>query len=444
VQPAWRREGTLYVLGVDGLTLDVIEPMLAQGDLPNLARLVAEGCWGRLRTISPTVSPVIWTSISTGCHQRLHGIDGFHYYSMFGRRLSGATLRRARKVGLKALLKGLKHVGLMPAHLFDARDVRRKRFWEILSDAGEGVGLVNWYHTWPAAPVNGFVISDRLVHWRVTARRRRARPEGELTFPPELLEEADQLSLDPEHVPLEELRRFANVPDTELQEFLRAAFARHDVRSELRFIAAQDLSCWRLFDHCLSRFTDLTVAAAYLRGTDLAQHAAAQYVPWFRDVPVSDEERRRYGQTVLQAYRRADGFIGSVLARMGPEDTLLVISDHGCGYQKDRGNYGHTRGEPPGVLYAYGREFARGRQIADASIYDVAPTLLRICGFPSAREMEGKCLEDILAPEFRREHPPLEPIEGYGPPERRPCVSRKSRELDKEVMDHLRGLGYSD
>jgi hypothetical protein len=67
--------------------------------------------------------------------------------------------------------------------------------------------------------------------------------------------------------------------------------------------------------------------------------------------------------------------------------------------------------EPPGVFCAFGREFARGRQIADADIYHVAPTLLRICGFPPAREMEGKCLEDILSPEFHCEHRPLEPIE---------------------------------
>jgi hypothetical protein len=431
-------------MGVDGLTLDIIGPMMEEGDLPNLARVAAEGCWGRLRTISPTNSSIIWTSIATGCHHRDHGIDGFEYYRLFGRRLSRTTLQKARKIGLEALLKGWKHVGLMSSHLLDGRDVRRKRFWEILSDAGERVGIVNWLHTWPAEPLNGFVVSDRLLDWRLRAKTGRARAEEHLTWPPELMEAVSELVVSPDKLPLEELRRFVNMPDAELQEFLSADFVRHDMRTELGFIVAQDPSCWRMFEHCLRACPGLTVAAAYFRSTELSQHSAFQYVPWSRHMPVTEEDRRRYGQTVLQAYRRADGFVGNVLTRMRPEDTLLVVSDHGFGYQEERGKYGHMRGEPPGVLYAYGNEFSRGRQIPDADIYDIAPTLLRICGLPPAREMQGSCLEGILTPEFRREHPPLDPIESYGPPARLPRVAHKSKELDEKVTAHLRALGYFD
>ena len=54
--------------------------------------------------------------------------------------------------------------------------------------------------------------------------------------------------------------------------------------------------------------------------------------------------------------------------------------------------------------------------IRDASVYDVAPTVLRVCGLPSALDMEGRCLEETLTPEFRRQHPPLRQIPTYGPP----------------------------
>jgi predicted AlkP superfamily phosphohydrolase/phosphomutase len=444
VRPAWRRKGTVYVVGCDGLTLDVIAPMIREGDLPHLARIEREGCHGRLATISPTNSSVIWTSISTGCHYRDHGIDGFDYYQLFGKGITRSSLRTAKKLGLKGLAKALQRVGLMSSHLFSGRDVKRKRFWEILSDAGWRVGVVNWWHAWPAQPVNGFIVSDRLLHWRLTAKSNRPRPEKQLTFPPELLDEASKVAISPDEVPPDEIRRFANVTEAEAQEFLDSDFARHEVRSELRFVIALDLSCRRVFEHCLRAYPDLALAAVYFRGPDVAQHCAFQYAPWARHVPVSAEERRRFGQVVPETYRMADRFMGSVLARMRPEDTLFVVSDHGFGFRKERGKYTHLRGQPPGVLYAFGNEFLPGKQIADADIYDVAPTLLRICGFPPAREMPGSCLEDILTPEFRRERPPLEPIASYGAPRRSDEVLERSRDLDEKVTEQLRALGYFD
>jgi len=444
VQPAWKRAGRVYLLGVDGLTLDVIAPMIQQGDLPHLARIEHEGCHGRLGTISPTNSSVIWTSISTGCHHRDHGIDGFDYYQLFGRRISRTTLRTAKKLGLKGLFTALKHLGLMSSHLFNGRDVKRKRFWEILSDAGRRVGVVNWWHAWPAQPINGFVVSDRLLHWRLTAKSNRPRPEKQLTFPPELLEEASKVTISPDEVPADEIRRFADVTEAEAQELLDSEFARHDVHSELRFVIALDLSCRRVFEQCLDAYPDLDLAAVYFRGPDVAEHCAFQYAPWARHMQVSPEDRRRFGQVVPETYRMADRFIGSVLARMQPEDTLLIASDHGFGFSEERGKYTHLRGQPPGVLYALGREFLSGKVIADADIYDVAPTLFRICGLPPALEMPGSCLEDILTPEFQREHPPLDPIPTYGTPRSSAEAPERSRDLDKKVTEHLRALGYFD
>jgi hypothetical protein len=137
------------------------------------------------------------------------------------------------------------------------------------------------------------------------------------------------------------------------------------------------------------------VAALYLRGTDVAQHAAFQFAPCAREAQVPEEDRRRFAQVVPQTYRTVEGFVGGILSRMGPQDALMVISDHGFAFQKKRGSYGHA-------------------------------------------------LEEAFTPEFRREHPPLEPVASYGTPQSRAATPAPSREVEEKIKEHLRGLGYFD
>ena len=55
----------VVMIGIDAACWEVIDPHLASGRLPNLARLMEEGTWGPLRSLHYT-SPALWTSISTG------------------------------------------------------------------------------------------------------------------------------------------------------------------------------------------------------------------------------------------------------------------------------------------------------------------------------------------------------------------------------------------
>ncbi len=139
--PGRRRTGTLYLVGVDGLTLDVIEPMARQGELPNLRRLAAEGAHGPLSTIEPTNSALLWTTIATGRHHRDHGIDGFTSYRLLGLDISRTALRRARKLGLRRPIKWLQAANWLKRQMLDSRCVRCKTLWDIISQAG---GASSW------------------------------------------------------------------------------------------------------------------------------------------------------------------------------------------------------------------------------------------------------------------------------------------------------------
>ena len=67
--PAQTRE-RVYILGFDGMDPDVVDRLIAQGKLPNLAWMKQHGAMRRLETTNPAQSPVAWSSFSTPCAPR--------------------------------------------------------------------------------------------------------------------------------------------------------------------------------------------------------------------------------------------------------------------------------------------------------------------------------------------------------------------------------------
>jgi len=64
-------------LGFDGQDARITERMMAEGKLPNLARLAERGSYHRLRTTFPSITPVAWSSFSTGTNPGRHNIFDF-------------------------------------------------------------------------------------------------------------------------------------------------------------------------------------------------------------------------------------------------------------------------------------------------------------------------------------------------------------------------------
>src|SRR3954466_2921664 len=66
----------VFVLGLDGATWDVLRPLVDQGALPHLTRLMEQGAAGTLRSVFPPLSPVAWTGVMTGKNSGKHGALG--------------------------------------------------------------------------------------------------------------------------------------------------------------------------------------------------------------------------------------------------------------------------------------------------------------------------------------------------------------------------------
>ena len=121
----------VLVIGLDGVTFDLLGPWIEAGELPNLRRLMEQGAWGRLQTTMPPISSSSWSSFLTGVNPGKHGIFDF-----------------ARRVP-----------GTYDQELTNAARRHGRSLWRILSDAGRRVGVVNVPMTFPPEPVNGFLIS---------------------------------------------------------------------------------------------------------------------------------------------------------------------------------------------------------------------------------------------------------------------------------------------
>ena len=141
----------LVVVGLDAATFDVIDPLVAAGDLPNLARLLEGGARGTLRSTTHPLTPLAWTTMATGVNAGKHGIWDF-------------SERDASGYGLR---------------LVNGSHSRAPGLWTRLSQAGRRVGIVNVPFTWPAPEVNGFALAGMDA---------AAREDG-MTTPRELVHE---------------------------------------------------------------------------------------------------------------------------------------------------------------------------------------------------------------------------------------------------------------
>ena len=122
----------LAVVGIDGATYEIIRPMIEQGELPHIARVLREGVSGDLESEVPPMTPPAWTSMFTGLNPGKHGV--FHF------------IRR--------------DLGTYHCVLNDSRNYAGKDIMSLLGGRGWSIGSLAVPMTFPPFPANnGYMIS---------------------------------------------------------------------------------------------------------------------------------------------------------------------------------------------------------------------------------------------------------------------------------------------
>ena len=136
----------VVVIGLDGATLDLLDPWMDAGSLPNLDALRKKGVYGRLRSTDPYYSAPAWVSIVTGCGPGKHGIYDFFRTDTCS----------------KKLISGL--------------DRRVPAIWNLLTDDSKKSIVVNVPGTYPPEKIDGVMVTGLLT----------PSLESEYTYPSEL------------------------------------------------------------------------------------------------------------------------------------------------------------------------------------------------------------------------------------------------------------------
>ena len=121
----------LLVLGLDGATWTVLDPMRQRGLMPNLDAFLARAASGTLRSIIPPVTTAAWTTMMTGCGPARHGVFDHRYYDAAEGRMK------------------VNHSGR----------IRVPTVWHLLAGTGRSIVSLNMPGLYPPLKVRGIVVS---------------------------------------------------------------------------------------------------------------------------------------------------------------------------------------------------------------------------------------------------------------------------------------------
>lgn len=270
------------LIGIDGATFDVIDPLLHGGKLPHLARVINRGCRAKLESLIIPTSPLSWSSIVTGKNPGKHGI--FHFTE--------------------------KIPGDYNIRFLNASARRCQALWQLLSKYHKRVIVVNVPITYPPDRILGCMVSGFDA----------PDEQSDYTYPPELADAIREwigsYTID--------LRLRSSVTKGKRSQIL------HDARLMEEKKAA--VTCK------LMQREDWDFLMVVFNITDRIQHWFWQYMDDSHP-NYNRAEAEVFGDAVFQSYQIVDGLIGKVLD-VAPDDArVMVMSDHGFGPASNKAFY---------------------------------------------------------------------------------------------------------
>jgi len=311
----------VMIVGLDAATWDLAKPWVAEGRMPNLARLMSEGVSGAFRSVLPPITPPAWTSFTTGKNPGKHGI--FHFMEArpdsYSLSYVNASSRRTRTV------------------------------WKILNETGISTGTTNVPFTYPPEKLNGYQISGMDT------------PSEKSAFvqPPELRADLEKALGRPLRLDIRHLG------------FMNNDQRRLSVLDEMRQMDEQ----WTETGlHLLENHPQDVVMFVFM-SIDTVQHYFWQFMDetHFLHDPAA---KTKFGNAVRDVYTRLDATLGKFLHYAGTETSIFVVSDHGGGPVSDRTVYLNRYLAQIGLLH-YRKATGTALQRAVSTMIRAAYSLLR-------------------------------------------------------------------
>jgi predicted AlkP superfamily phosphohydrolase/phosphomutase len=365
----------VVVIGVNGMELDVIRPLLLQGKMPNLSRVIKKGSYGKLRTLSAPNCPRVYSTLFTSTTPEEHGVTGFV--------VGGITA--------------------------NTNMLKEEPIWSVLSKKGVSVGMANVPATFPVMPVNGYMISGMLTRGKncedgvLCAPKLSEVQGGDAVYPTamkaELLKNVGDFYIDCERMP--------SAADLKGHE----AEAIDGWLKKIQLIRDQQTQLFEyLLDNHPTEFTWLGQSCEDRTGHWLYPIAPynAGYNPKINAVRT---------EAFPDQYVAFDKVLGVVLKHVDDNTYVIIVSDHGIKPLREfeetdpHAHADHEKTTPvvakhdfadgddvPGSFFAMGPGIKHDLRLMgfQASVYDIAPTILHIYGIEQPAQMRGHVLTEIF------------------------------------------------
>jgi predicted AlkP superfamily phosphohydrolase/phosphomutase len=252
----------VLLVGLDGAPYDLVKKWTDEGELPNLKELIRAGAFGVLYSKLDETPPA-WSSIYTGKNPGKHGVFDFQF----------------RKPGTHEFVP-------VNSTRRDGKDI-----WEILSDQGLRVGVLNAPIAYPPREVNGVLVAGFLTPGE----------DVPYTFPEGLQAELKAAVPGFRHSSADEMQL-----NLQKEKYVQAIYDKvENLGKAARYLISRDK-----FD-----FFSLIISE-----TDHVQH-------WFWDK--MEDEAEKYADVILKTYRIADRVLGEIIGEYSKDAYVMVVSDHG-------------------------------------------------------------------------------------------------------------------
>lgn len=365
----------VIVIGVNGMEMDVIRPLILQGKMPNLAKVIKQGTYGKFRTVSAPNCPRVYSTIFTSTKPEEHGVTGFI--------VGGITA--------------------------NTNMLKEEPIWSILSKNNVSVGMANVPATFPVMPVNGYMISGMLTRGKncedgvLCAPKLSEVEGGQPVYPAamkaELIKNVGDFYIDCERMPsAEQLKGHES-------EVIDAWLKKVDL------IRSQQT---QLFDYLLSKHpTDFTWLAQSCE--DRTGHWLYPIAPY--NAGYNPQINAVRTDAFPNQYVGFDGVLGSILKHIDDNTYVFIVSDHGIKPLREfeetdpHAHMDHEKTTPviakhdfadgddvPGSFFAMGPGIKKDFRLMgfEASVYDLTPTVLHIYGIEQPKQMRGHVLSEIF------------------------------------------------
>ena len=398
----------VVLVGLDGATWDIVEPLMAKGELPHFASMVREGVRADLETLPDANSAVIWSTLYTGKAPSEHEVLDFYRIYLMGMERPG--IFPIHRTYFKEMVGWLERFGWAHRETISRFDLEAFPIWEILDQHQTPVGVVDGYYY--SVPVPEFRQSDSFAY--AYGLDGFDRQLADLEGSKKVAREKDR-------------EYFVQPP--ELFDASRPFLSQGD------FYWQSQLLLQHLDSGDQPPFLNL-----YTHQPDAVQHL---FWKWWQPelfFGIDDKTLNKNADEIPKLYRAFDSFLGELRERVGPDTVIVVASDHGHAPTLLHQEYfSQHRHGPPGLLLMSGGPVKRGQKI-EATVYDLVPTLLHLFGLPVGDDLSGKVLEEALESSFTGQYP-TRMITSYDLV-MRPKSSYVDSGLNDLELEKLIALGY--